>query len=152
MVIGEHEIKVRGVGGKKGTCLDTFLGDKIGTYACHDPEYRGGTQGFLWLKNRIRTTETVKLCVDANGISPGNPVVMVKCIKDGEPGAKGQHWRYDAGAGHMINQLTELCLDSMRFDKQTYPEAAKNNKHAVFMQPCGKSKGQVMRAQRSHRL
>ena len=35
-----------------GTCFDTFLGDKIGTYACHDAEYVGGTQGFVWLPEK----------------------------------------------------------------------------------------------------
>ena len=108
MIIGEHEIKVAGAGGKKGTCFDTFLGNKIGTYACHDPEYRGGTQGFVWLKERLRTTETIKLCVDANNLKAGDPVLMKKCI-DGD---KGQKWRWDDANGWFVSQLTGLCLDS----------------------------------------
>ena len=130
MIIGEHEIKVAGAGGKKGTCFDTFLGNKIGTYACHDPEYRGGTQGFVWLKERLRTTETIKLCVDANGRKAGDPVLMKKCI-DGD---KGQKWRWDETNGWFVSQLTGLCLDSMRFDPELYPQTKRDNKFPVSMQ------------------
>jgi len=140
MIIGEHEIKVAGAGGKKGTCFDTFLGNKIGTYACHDPEYRGGTQGFVWLKERLRTTETIKLCVDANGRKAGDPVLMKKCI-DGD---KGQKWRWDETNGWFVSQLTGLCLDSMRFDPELYPQTKRDNKFPVSMQPCGKSQRQKL--------
>merc|ERR1712100_653590 len=85
MVIGEAEIMIdpsSGAGGKKGTCYDSFLKNKIGTYSCHDEEYRGGTQGFIWLNNLIRTSETVKLCADGGGLKAGDPVKMGKCIKN----------------------------------------------------------------------
>lgn len=143
MIIGEAEIKIdpeTGAGGAKasnkyGTCFDSFLKDKIGTYSCHDEEFRGGTQGFLWLDNKIRTSETIKLCADGGGLRAGDAVKMVKCIDNLE----GQLWDHDNKTMHLINRQTKLCLDPMRFDKQVYVKAFRKNDWPVTMQECGRS-------------
>lgn len=101
-----------------GTCYDSFLKNKVGTYSCHDEEYRGGTQGFIWLNNKIRTSETIKLCADGGGLKAGDPLRMGKCIKDSE----SQLWDYEKATAHVVNRVTKLCLDPMRFDKAVYPD------------------------------
>jgi hypothetical protein len=115
MIIGEAEIKVSGgAGGKSGTCYDSFLKNKIGTYSCHDEEFRGGTQGFIWLDNKIRTSETIKLCADGTGLGANKPVRMGKCTN-----STGQLWDFDSKTKRLVNRETKLCLDPMRFDKKT---------------------------------
>eukprot|EP00041_Stephanoeca_diplocostata_P006416 m.84305 g.84305 ORF g.84305 m.84305 type:complete len:601 (+) comp16351_c0_seq41:497-2299(+) len=137
MIIGEAEIRVYGAGGRQGTCFDSFLHNMIGTYSCHDEEFRGGTQGFIWLHNMIRTSETIKLCTDGGGLKAGDPVKMVKCRN-----TTSQLWDYDNVTMHLVNRETKLCLDPMRFDKATYPAAFRKNEYPVSMQPCGKSEHQ----------
>eukprot|EP00040_Diaphanoeca_grandis_P014763 m.74992 g.74992 ORF g.74992 m.74992 type:complete len:587 (-) comp24724_c0_seq2:165-1925(-) len=144
MIIGEAEIKIdpiTGAGGTKaggnkfGTCFDSFLKDKIGTYSCHDEEFRGGTQGFLWINNKVRTSETIKLCADAKNLKAGDPLKMVKCIDN----SISQLWDHDNVTNHLINRESKLCMDPMRFDNAVYPEAYRKNDWPVTMQPCGKS-------------
>eukprot|EP00037_Helgoeca_nana_P030268 m.372486 g.372486 ORF g.372486 m.372486 type:complete len:591 (+) comp28148_c0_seq3:361-2133(+) len=140
MIIGEAEIKVSGgAGGKSGTCYDSFLKNKIGTYSCHDEEFRGGTQGFIWLDNKIRTSETIKLCADGTGLGANKPVRMGKCTN-----STGQLWDFDSKTKRLVNRETKLCLDPMRFDKKTYPEAFRKNDWPVHMQKCGHSPHQVV--------
>jgi len=43
---------------------------------------------------------------------------MGKCITDSE----SQLWDYEKETSHVVNRVTKLCLDPMRFDKAVYPD------------------------------
>eukprot|EP00040_Diaphanoeca_grandis_P032287 m.195372 g.195372 ORF g.195372 m.195372 type:complete len:517 (+) comp32566_c0_seq1:789-2339(+) len=142
MIKGEVEIRLHGT----TICFDNFLKEQIGTYNCHHESRKGGSQGFIYTvdDNRLRVQwgksdhPDAKTCVDASGLKPGDAVpTNNQCV----PGNKGQLWVYDKKFMRFFNEGTGLCLDPMRFDKQTYPEIT-STQHPVSMQPCGKSAGQ----------
>eukprot|EP00038_Savillea_parva_P023365 m.40558 g.40558 ORF g.40558 m.40558 type:complete len:607 (-) comp5998_c0_seq1:4148-5968(-) len=137
MIIGEAEIRIVGAGGKAGTCFDSFLHNMIGTYSCHAEEFRGGTQGFIWKDNKLRTSETIKLCADGTGLIENTPVKMGKCTD-----SVGQLWDYDEENQWIVNRESKLCLDPMRFDRTLYPKAYRKHDWPVHLQKCGSSKYQ----------
>jgi hypothetical protein len=79
-----------------------------------------------------------KTCVDGDGVDPGKPLMSRKCVE----GAAGQQWIHDNATGFLRNAKTGLCLDTMRLDREVYPEAGKQQ--FVSMQPCGKSRLQAL--------
>jgi hypothetical protein len=81
-------------------------------------------------------------CTLAEPNQAGDAAMMKKCIKGDGEDAKGQQWTFDKENKRFFNVRTKLCMDSMRFDKKTYPEAQRDNKYPITMQPCGKSTGQ----------
>lgn len=146
MIKGEAEFRVHGT----KFCLDVGAApakDQIGAYGCHSTEHRGGSQGFIWLDGLIRVAygksdrPGEKTCVDGRGVKAGEPLVATKCRANDA----GQHWTYNNQTRLLRNSLTNLCVDTMQFDSQTYPEAAKRkSKQAVSVQPCGNSKVQQL--------
>ena len=81
-----------------------------------------------------------KSCVDATGLSAGDPVKIVPCVKGGTP---GQSWTYTREQ-RFQSKLTSLCIDPMRFDSSTYPGVKRNSKQAVSLQECGASEHQKL--------
>ena len=131
-------------------CLDVgTLKGMIGTYGCHNKEWQGGSQGFIWkgdaandhtglLRVAYNGDAKVTTCVDGTDRYKNAAVLVKECDDD----ALGQKWQYNTGSKRFMNMATNLCLDPMRYDHSTYPEVgrgAKNAKWPVMMQPCGKS-------------
>lgn len=93
--------------------------------------------------NRLRVSyghsDRDKICLDGSTAKEGDMVVQKPC----NPMNIGQEWDYDASeTKHLMNRLTKLCLDPMRFDYHTYPQTKGKNDWPVSMQPCGKSEDQ----------
>lgn len=78
--------------------------------------------------------------MDGAGVAAGQPLVSRKCIE----GAMSQQWLYSNTTGFLQNAETKLCLDTMRFDAEVYPDAARSRQQFVSLQPCGKSSKQAL--------
>jgi hypothetical protein len=155
LVKGEMELSIIPTGELEGKahleCVDGgVLAGKLATYACHNKEWQGGSQGFIWkedeqpgpLRIAYNGDATVKTCVDGTAIKAGEPVAVTPCDYANKV---GQQWTYSEHDQRFVNQASSLCLDPMRYDHATYPQVgrgAMNSKWPVTMQPCGKSSHQ----------
>ena len=148
-------LQAKHVGGDNGICFDGGMyADKVGTYYCHKAEYKGGSQGYIWTKvnqdtaaeptareGRLRVAYNgyngKQLCLDGAVAGVAQPLKVAQCqpVQDSRA---SQTWVLQDG-GQLMNQLSKLCMDPMRFDHDMYPETQKDSKWPVTMQPCRQS-------------
>ena len=147
LIKGEMELSILPSGellGKHLECLDVgTLKGMIGTYGCHNKEWQGGSQGFIWkgdasndhsglLRVAYNGDAQVKTCVDGTARFKDQEVLVKEC----DDTKLGQKWRYSTESNRFMNLATNLCLDPMRYDHKTYPQVGRGAPNSKWPVQC----------------